>query len=111
MRNQIAIDKIIVYVDKILTYSKGMDYEQLINNMVVLEACIFNLSQIGEVATKLDADFRAKHNHIPWKQICGMRNKIVHDYDGVNHTLIWETIEDLPAFRESLVLIRRKNNT
>lgn len=110
MRNEIAIDKIIAYADKILAYSKGMDYEQLVGNTIVLEACIFNLSQIGELANKLDADFKEKHNHIPWKQIKGMRNKIVHEYEGVNFVLIWETIEDLPAFRESLMQIRRKNN-
>ena len=106
MRNEIIISKMIGYSNTIMEYSK----EQFIRNPIVRDACVFNLSQIGELATKLDADFKAKHNNIPWKQICGMRNKIVHDYEGVNHILIWETIEDLPAFRESLVLIQHKSH-
>lgn len=71
--------------------------------MLLTDGCVFNLSQLGELATKIDADFMEDHNEIPWKQMRGLRNKIVHDYEGVNLFLVWEIIsEDLPELKEML---------
>jgi len=55
------------------------------------------------LTNKLDDAFRQEHKHIAWKQIYGLRNRIVHDYEGVNLSLVWENIEsDLPDLREEL---------
>ena len=59
-----------------------------------MEACVFNLSQIGELANRLDSEFTEAHSDIPWKQLYGLRNRIVHDYDGVNLSLVWEIVND-----------------
>ncbi len=68
-----------------------------------MEACVFNLGQIGEAVTKLDDDFLAANVNIPWRQMKGLRNRIVHDYDGVNPVLVWEIIQnDLPVLKEKL---------
>ena len=48
-----------------------------------IEACVFNLSQLGELTTKLDEDFKPENPQVAWAQIYGLRNRIVHDYDGV----------------------------
>ena len=61
---------------------------------MLVEACVFNLGQIGELANKLDKEFEEEYNQIPWRVLYGLRNKIVHDYEGVNLTLIWEIIEN-----------------
>lgn len=103
MKNDVIIDKMLKYVEKILKYSANMSYEDFEKNDLVVEACVFNLSQIGELANKLDDAFRQEHKHIAWKQIYGLRNRIVHDYEGVNLSLVWEIIEsDLPDLREEL---------
>ena len=62
------------------------------------EACVFNLLQIGELAHRgLEDSFIAAHPNLPWRQIYGMRNRIVHDYDGVRLQIVWQTItEDFP---------------
>ncbi len=74
---------------------------------MVVEACVFNLSQMGELANKLDDDYRRKHKQIVWNQIYGLRNRIVHDYEGVNLKLVWEIIEfDLPELRDNLVNLK-----
>ena len=64
---------------------------------------MFNLSQLGDIANKADEEFLNAHKEIPWRQVYGLRNKIVHDYEGVNLKLVWEIIsDDLPELKETL---------
>ncbi len=103
MRNNIIVNKMIGYIEKITTYCRDYDYESFTENPLLTEACVFNLSQLGELATKLDKEFTEKHSDIPWHQMRGLRNKIVHDYEGVNLKLVWEIIScDLPELKELL---------
>ena len=65
---------------------------------MLVEACVFNLSQIGELVRHLDKDFIEQHSDIPWAQMRGLRNRIIHDYEGVNLMLVWEIIKyDIPT--------------
>ena len=65
---------------------------------MLAEACVFNLSQIGELVRHLDRDFIEQHSDIPWAQMRGLRNRIIHDYEGVNLMLVWEIIKyDIPT--------------
>lgn len=72
-----------------------------------VEACVFNLMQIGELA-KMSLSDSAKHEiiNIPWNQLYGMRNRIVHGYSGVDMSIVWETIQnDLPVLKSELEYI------
>lgn len=72
-------------------------------NDMLVEACVFNLGQLGETANKIDEGFEEEHGEIPWRQIYGLRNRIIHDYEGINLNLIWEIIQDdLPELLNSL---------
>ena len=103
MKNNIIINKMIGYVEKILNYSANISYDEFIKNEMLVEACVFNLSQIGELANKLDDVYRQEYKNIAWKQIYGLRNRIVHDYEGVNLKLVWEIIKsDLPDLQNEL---------
>lgn len=67
------------------------------------DAIIRQLSIAGEAASKLPKSFQGQAPNIPWKQIIGLRNVVIHDYSEVNLDTIWETIEqDLPALRKAL---------
>ena len=103
MRNKIIVQKMLRMIDTIGSYCKGVSYTDFINNSMLIEACVFNLSQIGEISSKVDRAFEEEHPEIPWRQIYGLRNRIVHDYEGVNKQLVWEIIsDDLPALRGKL---------
>ncbi len=103
MKDKIIVEKIIKYISKILEYTKDTSYDDFINNSILVEACVFNLSQIGELANKIDKDFENNHSSIPWRVMYGLRNKIVHDYEGVNLVLIWDIVkEDLPELNTQL---------
>ncbi|MBQ7546073.1 MAG: DUF86 domain-containing protein [Clostridia bacterium] len=106
MRHEIILQKMIGYIDKILAYTCGCTYESFAENTQLVDACVFNLSQIGELAGKLDAAYMQAHPDIPWRQMRGLRNKIVHDYEGVNLTLVWEIIDaDLQQLRTDLLTL------
>ncbi len=103
MRNNIIVSKMIDYIDKIFSYLNGFDYQSFSKNTLIVDACVFNLSQLGQLTAKLDKDFTLMHTDIPWNEMRGLRNKIVHDYEGVNLKLVWEIIsDDLPELKEKL---------
>ena len=103
MRNNIIVQKLLAYTEKILTYCMGLNYEQFCEDTKLVEACIFNLSQMGELSNRVDEEFSKQHTDIPWRYLYGLRNRIVHDYEGVNLQLIWQIIEeDLPQLKEAL---------
>ena len=108
MRNRIIVEKMLGYIDRILSYCSEKDYTAFISDTILTEACVFNLSQLGELATKLDSDYTAEHSDIPWNEMRGLRNRIVHDYEGVKLILVWEIIsEDLPILKEKLSLLKK----
>lgn len=107
MKSEIVIGKMVVYCDKLITYCEGYDYNTFSADTKLVEACVFNLSQLGELCRVLDRDFTEAHAEIPWKEMYGLRNRIVHDYEGVNLKLVWEIIsEDIPELKTMLVKIQ-----
>jgi len=104
MKNQKIILKIINYIDSIFKYTNNVDYTEFRKNSMMVEACVFNLSQIGELVNKLDKDYIMIYPEIPWIKMKGLRNRIVHDYEGVNLNLIWEIIDiDIRILKEQLL--------
>ncbi len=111
MRNDIVVTKMIDHIEKIQQYTSGMTYETFTDNDMALEACAFNLSQIGELANKVDQEYKEAHPEIPWNKIYGLRNHIVHDYEGVNLSLVWQIInDDLPELKRQLSTLKSEGN-
>ena len=94
MQNRIIVEKMIQCSEKISEYTKGLDQEQFVENNLIVDACVFNLSQIGELVAKVSDDFERSNNDIPWRQLYGLRNRIVHDYEGVKLDLVWQIVND-----------------
>jgi len=85
-------------------YSKiNMDFTESSNDDKTIAACMLNLSQIGELAGRLDKNFTNAHDQLPWNKIIGMRNRIVHDYEGLRMNIIWDILENfLPELVDSI---------
>ncbi|MBQ2356184.1 MAG: DUF86 domain-containing protein [Treponema sp.] len=79
MDNLATVSKMILHIEKIQEYIKDLDYESFSKNEMIVEACAFNFSQIGELSHRLEDGFQKSNPLIPWKAIYGMRNKIIHD--------------------------------
>lgn len=71
-----------------------------------------NFEIIGEAVKNLSEDFRNQYPQIPFKQVAGMRDKLIHDYFGIDYEILWKTIQDkLPQFKseiEKLINIFKK---
>ena len=77
----------------------NIDYQEFVSNDMVKDAVERNFEIIGEAVKNLPQDFRNKYPNIPFKQIAGMRDKLIHDYFGVDYEIVWKTIKDkLPEF-------------
>lgn len=73
------------------------------------DAVIRRLEIIGEAARRISQTSRDEHSHLPWQEMIGMRNVMIHEYDGVDHEIIWQTIQnDLPKLITMLELIFKK---
>lgn len=84
MRDKVIIDKMLRYTDKTCAYCEGMSYEEFRVNDMLVEACVFNLGQIGELTARMGQSFKQENAQVAWAQIYGLRNRIVHDYEGVD---------------------------
>ena len=103
MKNRIIIEKMLSYCEKVHEYSKELNYDEFVSQTMVLEACIFNLLQLGELVSKIDKVYIEDNEQIPWKAIRGLRHRLVHNYEGVNLELVWDIIKnDLPDLQASL---------
>lgn len=93
-----TLAKMVARMERAVSYCQGISFAAFQENAMLQEACVFNLLQIGELAHRgLEDSFIAAHPNLPWRQIYGMRNRIVHDDDGVRLQIVWQTItEDFP---------------
>ena len=91
------IDNISECIRKINEFSKGLSLKEFKSNELVQDAVIRNIEVIGEASKKISADTKQTYYKIPWKEIAGMRDKLIHDYLGVDILVVWRTIkEDIP---------------
>ena len=98
------IIKWLIHIQNIYNYIKNMNYYDFKNDPKTVDACITRLTQIGELERRFDSNFKETFNEIPWKEINGLRNVVVHNYDGVDYDTLWETIQDdLPALEKMYV--------
>jgi len=102
------IDHIIDCIEKIDRYTQTLDRNKFADNEIVQDTVIRNLEIIGEAAKKISKSFKKKHQQIPWRAITGIRDKLIHDYLGVDIDVVWNTIEkDLPALKDYLAKIEK----
>ena len=104
-KDQQVLEKIYQHITSVLKYCKGcVSLEDFQADSMRVEACVFNLMQIGKLAKEsLSDEFKLKLTTIPWKQLYGMRNRIVHGYSGVNMQIVWDTIiNDLPDLAKEI---------
>lgn len=76
-------------IAKIKRYIEGYDYESFCDDEKTSDAVIRNIEVIGEAIRHIPDDLRQKHPTIPWKLIAGMRDKLIHDYLGVDLAYVW----------------------
>lgn len=83
--------------------SQGLRPEEFLANEVLKRAFVRSLEVIGEAVKKLPAEFRQKYSHIDWRAIAGTRDKLIHDYFGVDYEIVWDiVISEVPQLKEQV---------
>ena len=90
-------------IEKITIFVEAMTEEQFLKDTKTVFAVIRALEILGEAAKKIPEKTREKYPNIPWRAMSGMRDKLIHDYIGVNLKVVWRTIgDDLPGLEKGI---------
>jgi len=99
----LLLEDVLESANKILQYVNNLSYEQFIQDPKTCDAVIRNFEIIGEAANRLSEDFKVKNKDVDWKRIKGFRNRIVHDYFGVDYSIVWQIIQHyLPSLIKTI---------
>ncbi len=102
-KHEVILAKIKAYALQAIQFKGDMNLDEFSGDAKTVAACVLNLSQIGELVGRLDDEFIDANKHIPWRKIKGMRNRLVHDYEGIRLNIVWDVLTDfLPKLVEDI---------
>ena len=107
-RDDSRVRHMLAAMKRVLEVSNGMSRNELIGAEQKTESILFNLTVIGEAANNISKEFAAKNPELDWKDIAGVRHKIVHDYADIDYDVIWRIVQiDIPMAYARLLEIEK----
>ncbi len=100
---QLFVADMVETIIKIAKYTENMSFEEFVDDDKTQDAVIRNLEILGEAANKIPKEIQERYPNIPWHQIIGMRNRLIHAYFVVDYEIVWKIItSELPGLLEKL---------
>jgi len=100
---RVYIQDILEAIQRIDEYLTGTTFEEFSKDNKTIDAVVRNFAVIGEAAKNVPVSVKRKHPEIAWKRMSGMRDKVIHEYFGVDPHILWDTSKiDLPASKQLL---------
>ncbi len=98
-------------VDSILDFTKGMSWERFSQDRKTLYAVVRAFEIAGEATKKVPMPVRKRHAKLPWRQMAGMRDKLIHEYFGVNYQVLWKTVQtDIPRLQLQIAKVLKQES-
>lgn len=98
-RNVQRVYHILQRASEIRNRIEELSYEAFIEDSTLVDATLYKLTVIGEAIRAMDESFREAHPDLPWRSIVGLRNILVHQYEDVDYSIVWDVItKELPAW-------------
>ncbi len=99
--DHVYLEHILESIRKIEDFVNGITKFEFDQSILIQDAVIRNIEIIGEATKKISKQFTQSHPEIPWQDMAGMRDKLIHDYLDVDLEVVWKTVEsDLPLLKE-----------
>ncbi|MBU4245574.1 MAG: DUF86 domain-containing protein [Nanoarchaeota archaeon] len=89
---KLFVEDILESMNRIQAYTRNMNYEKFSENKLVVDAVIRNLEIIGEASKNIPLEIRKLYSEIPWSRMLGLRNIAIHEYFGVDLSIIWQIV-------------------
>jgi len=106
------LEDILDAIGKVAQFIQGMTYEHFAQDAKTVFAVIHALGIIGEATKKVPSSVRESYTEVPWRAMAGMRDKLIHDYFGMNLVVVWKTAsEDLPSLGPTIRRILKETAT
>ena len=100
---------IIEAIKRIELYTKELSYQDFLQKIETQDAVVRNFEIIGEAVKNISKNLKTKYNNLRWKEIAGMRDKVIHFYFGVNWDIVWKAAKNsLPQLKEKIEGILKK---
>jgi uncharacterized protein with HEPN domain len=100
------LSHILAEADYLLATSEDLTSTDFVTDETLQRAFVRSLEIIGEAAKKVPASFRAKHPDIEWRAMAGMRDRLIHDYFGVDYEIVWDVIQNhIPELRRQIATV------
>ena len=109
-RDNLFIQHILEAITEIDSYISGVSFDEFLKDKKLQAAVIYRIQIVGEAAKNLSAEFVISRPHIPWKDIAGMRDILIHEYAGVHVERVWRTAkDDLPPLKKTIIELMGQN--
>jgi len=89
----LLIDDMLEAADRIRRYTQSLSFEEFMLDDKTKDATVRNFEIIGEAANRIDSGFKKRNDQIDWKRLRGFRNRIVHDFFGIDYEIVWTILE------------------